>query len=334
MRGTERCASRGHCMTRRARRLCQGAQMLSKETLPCPIICLVMKPLDRIVFAIYMLILALAVAPPLWCILSSRSTLYFVLYMALDNFIALPTPRSISWWAILKALFVCTYTSCFWPSVRNILLHHLVARLRFGFRDKEVIFRKPRPGSNPSVNCFQESLSRAIDPNFLAKNTGIGTQVDFWILDYAAAEDATAGLRSGIFEEDTWKTTVWVKDDLRGWVAHEIWKPLDLVCGPRFMVLIKVPHVSKLAISQWLSIKLQDKITAAGKAEIYDLWISLLGPAVATMKDNPFRRNQKIEEVSKTFLAQHGIDYVQMREEVMHELRQTTKYVNSIYMLL
>jgi hypothetical protein len=38
----ERCASsRGHYMTRRARRLCQGAQMLSKETLPCPIICLV-----------------------------------------------------------------------------------------------------------------------------------------------------------------------------------------------------------------------------------------------------------------------------------------------------
>jgi hypothetical protein len=206
--------------------------------------------LDRIVFAGLMLFTALVMAPPLWCILSSRSTLYFVLYMALNNFITLPTPRSISWWAIINGLFVYWYTSYFGPSVRNILLQHLVPRLRFGFRDKEVIFRKIMPGSDPSVVSFMVSLTRAIDPTFLAKNTGPGTQVDFWILDYAAAEDATAGLRSGVFEEDTWNTTVWVKDDLRGWVAYEIWRSAEIGPDPRFLELLKVPHVSRLVISQ------------------------------------------------------------------------------------
>jgi hypothetical protein len=58
--------------------------------------------------------------------------------------------------------------------------------------------------------------------------------------------------------------------------------------------------------------------------------MSRLGPIVSTITDNPLLRNQRIEEVSKTFLAQHGIDFTQMNEEVMRELRQTTKYVDSI----
>jgi hypothetical protein len=48
----------------------------------------------------------------------------------------------------------------------------------------------------------------------------------------------------------------------------------------------------------------------------------------ATMQDNP-QLIQKIEEVSKTFLALSGIDIPQMSEEVMRELGQT-KYVDSI----
>jgi hypothetical protein len=286
--------------------------------------------LDRVAFATIMFIVALVVALPLWCILSSRSTLYFVLYMALNNFITLPTPRSISWWAMLKALFVYWYIGRLGPFVRDALLQQLVPRLRFGFREKEVIFRKPTPGSDPSTNYFVESLSRAIDPIFLSRNIGIGTQVDFWILDYGAMNEATVGLRGGLFQEDTWKTTLWLKHDLQGWVAHEIWRQTEIACDPRFLVLLKVSYVSRLAISQWLSAKLQDKIAAAGKAEIYDEWMSRLGPIVSTITDNPLLRNQRIEEVSKTFLAQHGIDFTQMNEEVMRELRQTTEYVDSI----
>jgi hypothetical protein len=199
----------------------------------------VVKRLDRIAFATTMTFTTLVMLLSSWFIFSSRSMLYFVFYMALNNFITLPTPRSMSWWAILKALFVYWYTPRLAHLVRDTFLQ-LVHRLRFGFRDKEIVFRKPRPGSNPSVNYFRESLSRAIDPILLANNVGIETQVDFWILDYTAVYEATSGLQSGVFEEDTWKTTVWVKDDLRGWVAYEIWRHVEIICDPRFLELLKV----------------------------------------------------------------------------------------------
>jgi hypothetical protein len=35
-----------------------------------------------------------------------------------------------------------------------------------------------------------------------------------------------------------------------------------------------------------------------------------------------------MEEVSKTFFARHGIDYVQMSRQVLQELRQTTQHVD------
>jgi hypothetical protein len=195
-----------------------------------------------------MLPIVLTMALPLWCILSSRSTLYFVLYMALNNFITLPSPRSISWWAVLKALFVYWFAPGSFSVARKAFHDRLVPRLRFGFRDKEVIFRKPYPGSNPSVNRLIESLPCVADPVFLMM--GVNADFGVWIFDYAATNEATAGLRSGAFEEDTWKTAVWVKDDLQGWVAHEIWRHVEIVCDPGYPALFKVPHVSRPAISQ------------------------------------------------------------------------------------
>jgi hypothetical protein len=78
------------------------------------------------------------------------------------------------------------------------------------------------------------------------------------------------------------------------------------------------------AISQWLSTKLQDMIIAAGNAETYEELILHLAVAV---RDNP-HLIQKMQELSKTFLAHAQKLELQMGEEVMHEL-PPTQYVHS-----
>jgi hypothetical protein len=83
------------------------------------------------------------------------------------------------------------------------------------------------------------------------------TQVDFWILDFSAAIDATAGILDGDFTEDTWETTVWHKDDQLGWVGapgYEVWKYLDTTCPPDFMTVWRVCRIFGLTFIDWLNV--------------------------------------------------------------------------------
>ena len=120
-----------------------------------------------------------------------------------------------------------------WPFVNKWIQGELWYRLRFGFRETEVVFREPRgwlrlkhlPEELKYKACW-ENFHSAMSPSEVYGTTGSGSSLrGFWPLNYTAALDAHRRAK-GDLRMRTWDFSVWMSDG-DDWFVWRMWKAFD-----------------------------------------------------------------------------------------------------------
>ena len=123
-----------------------------------------------------------------------------------------------------------------WVQVRNFVTGHLWFRIRYGFRETEVVFRAPTGKEFDEMmalppmkfqQVFQMSLQEAANPEFILGNTGFNTRLPPWELCYAASMDAYRLADDGLFDLKNWELSMWSKDGYHSWTVLETWRHQD-----------------------------------------------------------------------------------------------------------
>ena len=142
-----------------------------------------------------------------------------------------------SWcWTFMVAAFDYRLVGTLWPKIREFITGHLYFRLRYGFRETEIVFRAPMGKEFDEMlalpmtkfqKAFQMSLLEATNRQFILENTGFNTRRPPWELCYAASMDAYRLADDGLFDLKNWELTVWQKDVYNRWTAWETWRHQD-----------------------------------------------------------------------------------------------------------
>jgi hypothetical protein len=168
----------------------------------------------------------------------------------------LPTKNIPSWhWCALQSSMDYFLLLDGWPVAYKFITGHLWLRLRWGFRQTEIIFRKPKSswgypaGISPEERQrqFQDSVCRAIDPKLINENTGYLTSVDIWLLNYDLIAEAYALAEQGFIDESTWNLSVWQK--VKGeWSVWEVWRVHDKDQMAQVMTVFQVGTLPRKSI--------------------------------------------------------------------------------------
>ena len=135
-----------------------------------------------------------------------------------------------------------------WPILRTFISGHLWLRIRYGFSETEIIFRRPSKwrlkllktlAAEERDKQFLNALYRAIDRTLVNGTTGILTGDDFWKLDYKATCEARERSQSGEIGKDTWKLGVWQKSE-GSWAVWQVWKAHEAGDTTNWLELFKV----------------------------------------------------------------------------------------------
>jgi hypothetical protein len=127
-----------------------------------------------------------------------------------------------SWcWMFIVATFDYYLLGTLWAQVREFITGHLWFRLRYGFRETEVVFRAPMGKKFKEMvalptmkfqEAFQMSLLEATNRQLILDHTGFCTRHPPWELCYAASMDAYRLADDGVFNSNNWELSVWQKD--------------------------------------------------------------------------------------------------------------------------
>ncbi|KAF8871189.1 hypothetical protein BD779DRAFT_1680579 [Infundibulicybe gibba] len=180
-----------------------------------------------------------------WRAMKGTSHYYSMVSIFYSEFIMKPNPTPMSWtWTIINGIIdLCLY-NLVWPGVRAFITGHLWLRLRWGFKETEIVFRKPtgwrralldRLSPEEFQRQYNDVLYRAIDPKLMLENTGYLTRIDYWALEYNAVGDAYALMAAGELDIETWDLSVWTREGGE-WHVWEVWrlhdkKSMEVVVG-------------------------------------------------------------------------------------------------------
>ena len=205
---------------------------------------------------------------PLWLIYFTRKSLVFVVVLLMNtafavlmlwrasknynvvlalvlndfHYVGTGVSRSMrkgfwSWcWTLMVAAFDYRLLGTLWPKIREFITGHLYFRLRYGFRETEIVFRAPAGKEFDEMlalptmkfqQAFQMSLLEATNREFILQNTGFNTRRPPWELCYAASMDAYRLADDGLFDLKNWELSVWQKDGYHQWIVWETWRHQD-----------------------------------------------------------------------------------------------------------
>ncbi|KAF8874168.1 hypothetical protein BD779DRAFT_1451151 [Infundibulicybe gibba] len=182
-------------------------------------------------------------------------------------------PSLMSWiWTIINLIIDLFLGILIWPHVHVFITGHLWHRLRWGFRETEIVFRKPIGWRRLLLKDlppeefqrrYAQNLYRAIDPKLIFENTGYLTKSDQWVLDYDVAGDAYSSMAVGEVDIKTWDLSVWVRMG-GGWHVWEIWRLHD-----KQFVEVVIGIVT-------------EKLRSMGKEDIIQQWESVMEASEAS----------------------------------------------------
>lgn len=121
------------------------------------------------------------------------------------------------------------------PIIREFVGGVAILRVRHGFPQEEIIFRKPSESTIANIvseapekrDAFvKDLLRRAVDPEEIKQAT-FGLPWEEWVYDYRAMAAACELVKNGVISARTWELCVWMK--LKdGWTAVEQGKEDDM----------------------------------------------------------------------------------------------------------
>ncbi|TFK45032.1 hypothetical protein BDQ12DRAFT_673980 [Crucibulum laeve] len=234
----------------------------------------------------------------------SGSSVDLIVGIFLGKYIApsYSTSKSLkSWiWVTLCGLFDYYLFKNAMPPVYRFITTHLWVRLRYGFRDTEVVFRAPTGWRKYVVDNLppeqarwerEKALGRAIAPKLLAENPGYTTRSDFWVLHYPPTMDAYWMEKNGNLPLDAWDLRVWQKDPQHGWMVLEAYKLNEHGLSEAILEVVKEmlrAQGKEELITRWLEMAAKgedwDRMLKSEGVNIQTLWAEALTIADARRK--------------------------------------------------
>lgn len=185
-----------------------------------------------------------------WRILSGVSHYMPITAMRLVSS-SLGPPKSEWYWILGNAAIdYCLYTKG-WPLLYTFLTGHLFLRLQWGFREVEVVFRRP---SRQALNAFSKkeseseylsALHHAVEPRSVYGKAGFNTQSAFWEMDYELVGAAYAAMvpSKNMIPESTWDLSVWKYDSAGTWNVWEVWRTHEKAAHKETVRVLRVSFV-------------------------------------------------------------------------------------------
>ena len=132
-----------------------------------------------------------------------------------------------------------------WSKIREFITGHLLLRLRYGFRETEIVFRTPTSKEFDEMlvlhmmKAFRMSLPEATNRHFIWENTGSNIHPPRGLC-YAASIHADRLADDGLFDWRNWELSVWQKDGYGRWTVWETWRHQDPFLCAQAIEIMKV----------------------------------------------------------------------------------------------
>jgi hypothetical protein len=177
----------------------------------------------REIFATPLILHILFAAVTIW---RARNNYRVIVAVVLNDFNYIE-PRGLlrqngfwSWcWMFAAAIFDYHLIKTFGSALYDFITGHLWLRLRYGFRETEVVFR------TPSNAAWQSSLLRATSHRFLVEDPGCTSHCPPWKLCYTASADAYHLANEGVFDLKNWELSVWHRNRHSQWTVLKVQTP-------------------------------------------------------------------------------------------------------------
>jgi len=218
-----------------------------------------------------------------------------------------------SWcWRFIVASFDYYMLSILWPLFRTFVTSHLWLRLRYGFRQTEVVFRAPTGREYDNMialppaqfqQAWQASLLHATSRQFLMGNTGFNTRSPPWNLCYTASTDAYHLANSGQFDLNNWELSVWQKNEHQQWTVWEAWRHQDPTLSTKALTMIK------------------EKLLVEGREEFVGKWDALLAEQanMASVASEVTPAMQQLVQSVNDLFKEEGLDLGELWLEAISE---------------
>lgn len=121
-------------------------------------------------------------------------------------------------------------------------------RIRYGFRQSEVLIRTPPTCPSMLNNNVPEEqrmerswrmATRAVNPELLYSNASAMLSSDYWTVEYCAVFDALCCITAGEFTEEDLEFAVW-KQDNGIWNVCELWRMHEIMTDQQEVIMFKV----------------------------------------------------------------------------------------------
>ncbi|KIJ61700.1 hypothetical protein HYDPIDRAFT_176867 [Hydnomerulius pinastri MD-312] len=204
------------------------------------------------------------------------------------------------------------------PITRDFVSGVATLRLRYGFPQQEIIFRKPSQSTIANIvseapekrdACLQDVLRRATDPEEM-KQVAFGMPWEEWAYDYKAMAAAREANEKGTISTQTWELCVWMKMK-DGWTAIEHGKEMD-------------PQ-SQVGMME----KLRDRLQAMGKSHVFNQMMEVIQVKTMTKDGAPLPVTDDVDAIIVDIFKRNNVDFEKLTSELAKGASTSSRFTIS-----
>ena len=155
---------------------------------------------------------------------------------------------------------------------------------------------------------MRERIMPAVAPLWVRAKTGYAMLDKSWDLDFgamvrahellavAASEGATSGVEGDAVTLDTFRTTVLVYEEGKGWLAWPVWKLEESQCGEQEAQRRKI-------------VQMKDRLTAMGKENLFFAWVEMVQFESSAHGGFTVERQRGAVEKARRLFEAQGVDF-------------------------
>ncbi|KAF9228189.1 hypothetical protein BS17DRAFT_813137 [Gyrodon lividus] len=204
------------------------------------------------------------------------------------------------------------------PIVRDFLSDVAMMRLRHGFPQQEIIFRKPSPSTIANIISeapekrdayMKELLCRAVHPEEM-KQVAFGMPWEEWTYDHKAMAAAWESDKKGVINAKTWELCVWMKMK-DGWTAIEQGKEID----PQNQV--------------GMMEKLRDRLRAMGKSHVFNQMMEVIQVKTMTKDGVALPVTENVDAIIADIFKRNDVDFEKLTSELARDAPPSARFTNA-----
>ncbi|KAG6334448.1 hypothetical protein ID866_4649 [Astraeus odoratus] len=178
-------------------------------------------------------------------------------------------------------------------------------RLRYGFPQEEIIFRKLTPSAIATIaaatpekkdKLLKDLLTRAVDPEEM-KQIAFGMPWEEWAYDYHAMAAAHKASKEDVVSPKTWELSVWMKMGER-WTVIQHGREED--------------YTTQVGMME----KLRDKLDEMGKLHVFQQMMEVIQVKTMSQAGTPLPVTDEVNGIVADIFKRNDIDFAKLMGQI------------------